>query len=224
MACTMIIESHDRPSLLRVFRYGFWSAALGTIASVASALALLGFFFVPGTRLDLVSDVFGFIVAALFLVLVVSIQHASTKEQRMNTHLSLIFAVISLVVVCMNYYLQLTVLRHLPVDGGVVAIFGSIFLAMVTLGYGFLGVAALLVAPVFSKDKLESAIHWLFIVIGVLGVLGIMVYPFNLDGTIVFAGLFVWNAVFPLSMLLLAVFFQRQIEEIERLEKFEKTQ
>ncbi len=220
MACTMIIESHDRPSLLRVFRYGFWSATLATIASVASALALLGFLLVPGIRLDLVSDALGFIVGALFLVLVVSIQHAATKEQRMITHLGLIFAVISLVTVSTNNYLQLTVGQHLPIDGGNAAVFGSVFLAMETLGYGFLGVATLLVAPVFSERGLESAIRWLFIAIGVLGVLGIIVYPFDTGATILFGGLFVRDIVFPLSMLLLAVFFHRQIGEIEQLEKF----
>jgi hypothetical protein len=224
MPCTMIIESHDRPSLLRVFRYGFWSATLATIVNVASTIALLGFLLIPGTRLDLVSDALGFIVAALFLVLVVSIQHAATKEQRMITHLGLIFAVLYLVTVSTNYYLQLTVARHLPVDGGAAAVFGSVFLAMETLGYGFLGVATLLVAPVFTKGKLESAIRWLFIAIGVLGVLGIIVYPFDVDATIIFAGLFVWDIVFPLSMLLLAVFFHRQIGEIERLEKFEMSE
>ena len=95
---------------------------------------------------------------------------------------------------------------------------------METLGYGFLGVAALLVAPVFSKDKPESAIRWLFIVIGVLGILGIIVYPFDINATIIFAGLIVWNVVFPLSMLFLAIFFHRQIGEIERLEKFERSE
>ena len=92
--------------------------------SVVSALALLGFLLVPGTRLDLVSDALGIIVAALFLVLVVSIQHASTKEQRMITHLGLIFAVIYLVAVSMNNYLRLTVVQHLPIDGGTAVLFG----------------------------------------------------------------------------------------------------
>jgi hypothetical protein len=220
MPCTMIIESHDRPALLQVFRYGLWSATLATIVNVGSTLALLGFLLIPGTRLDLVSDALGFLVAALFLVLVVSIQHAATKEQRMITHLGLIFAVLYLLTVSTNYYLQLTVVRHLPVEGGagLPAVFASVFLAMETLGYGFLGVATLWVAPVFSEGRLESAIRWLFIANGVLGVLGILVYPLDVDARIIFGGLFVWDVIFPLSLLLLAVFFRRQIKDLGEME------
>ena len=219
MPCTMIIESHDKPALLEVFRYGLWSATLAMIVNVGSTLALLGFLLIPGTRLDLVSDALGFLVAALFLVLVVSIQHAATKDQRMNTHLGLIFAVLYLITVSSNYYLQLTVVRHLPIDGGAVipAVFTSVFLAMETLGYGFLGVATLWIAPVFCGGRLESAIRWLFVANGVLGVLGILVYPFDADPRIFFGGLFIWDVIFPLSMLLLAIFFAGQINEIKQM-------
>ncbi len=53
----------------------------------------------------------------------------------------------------------------------------SVVLAVDTLGYFFLSLAVLSIAPIFSHGRTEAGIRWLFIATGVLGVLGTVGLP-----------------------------------------------
>lgn len=84
----------------------------------------------------------------------------------------------------------------------------STFFALETLGYAFLSLATLFVSSVFTSGKLEIWIRSLFIVSGAVGILGVLVAPFD-QPYLVFAGLGLWSLAFPISTILLSIFFRR---------------
>jgi hypothetical protein len=86
----------------------------------------------------------------------------------------------------------------------------SAFFALESVGYAFLSLAMLAVSPVFEGGRLCKVTRWLYAVSGALGILGAAFAPLD-KPLVVFAGLAVWNLVFPTSMVLTAVLLKRQI-------------
>jgi hypothetical protein len=77
-----------------------------------------------------------------------------------------------------------------------------------TLGYAFLSLATLFISPVFESGTLERWIRSLFIVSGAVGIFGVIVAPFD-QPYLIFAGLGLWSLAFPISTILLSIFFRR---------------
>jgi hypothetical protein len=88
----------------------------------------------------------------------------------------------------------------------------SIMWVIEVLGYGFMGLATLSTAFVFTGGNLENAIRWLFIVNGILGIGGMIGYALGLSLNILAGGLVVWDIIMPLSSILLAVLFRRVLK------------
>ena len=84
----------------------------------------------------------------------------------------------------------------------------SIFFALETLGYAFLSLATLFVSLVFQGGMLARWLRSLFIVSGAVGIFGVIVAPFD-QPYLIFAGLGIWSLAFPISTILLSVFFQK---------------
>ena len=115
-----------------------------------------------------------------------------------------------------NYYVELAVISPNILIGETegLALFVwanpySIFIALEALGYGFMSLATLFVAPIFTKGKLERSIRWLFIVNGVIGIAGIIGYALNIGYMVILGGLLAWDILFPITTALLAVLFRR---------------
>lgn len=84
----------------------------------------------------------------------------------------------------------------------------SVFFALETLGYAFLSLATLFVSLVFTSGNLKIWIRSLFIVSAAVGTLGVLVAPFD-QPYLVFAGFGLWSLAFPMSTILLSIFFRR---------------
>ncbi|MEW6405892.1 MAG: hypothetical protein AB1649_29215, partial [Chloroflexota bacterium] len=163
-------EPHDRN------RLGFWSAALTTFLTALFFVSLV----VPSQNLMFASS---FLLAPAFVAMMVSIHHYATPEKKVWNHLGLSLAVIYAVMGSLTYYIQLTFVQnnYLPVAEEAVLPFvflpGTPIFAQDMLGYVFMCAATLAAGFVFTGDKLETWIKWLFILNGVLFIVPTLIVP-----------------------------------------------
>ncbi len=113
-----------------------------------------------------------------------------------------------------NSYLQLFVVRLNILQGQLEGLallampnLHSVFFALEAIGYGFLSVAVLAVSPVFTGERLANWIRALFIMVGIVGIYGVVIAPFD-QPVLILAGLGIWNLLFPISMVLVCIFFK----------------
>jgi hypothetical protein len=184
---------------------GFWSAVIMTIAVIFSGIT-------ASTAMKIPSLVSSIILIPVFILLIACIHEYSPADRKFFSRLGLLFTMGYAVLIGFNYYMQLTlVLNNLYTDVFAMDDPQSIMWVIEVLGYGFMGLATFSTAFVFTNGKLENAIHWLFIVNGILGIGGMIGYALGLSLNILAGGLIVWDIIMPLSSILLAVLFRRDL-------------
>ena len=208
---------------------GFWSALLASVFTIIFIVLAVTTTLVSrpkawsGIRtyaenfnvLEMASFIPAFLLAPTIVVLMACIYCVTPEAKRVLSLIGLAFTSVYAAIIPTNYYLQLFVVR-LNLESGTLdglALLAqpnlhSVFFALETLGYAFLSLATLFVSQVFSGGKLESWIRWLFIVSGAVGIFGVIVAPFD-QPYLIFAGLGIWSFAFPISTILLSIFFRR---------------
>jgi hypothetical protein len=191
---------------------GFWSAIIMTIAVIFSGITAT-------TAMKIPSLVSGIILIPIFILLMACIHEFSPVDKKIYSRLGLLFTIGYAVLIGFNYYLQLTLVRK----NLYTAVFAmddpqSIMWVIEVLGYGFMGLATLSAAFIFSNGKLEKVIRWLFIINGVLGIGGMIGYALGWSLKVLLGGLIVWDIIMPLSSLLLAVLFRRTLRKDKSLQ------
>lgn len=204
--------SHDPVNQL-----GFWSALLAAIsATVFSVVALVELIeAIPqllGVQLIYASSL---VLAIAVVVMMSSIHHTVSGEQRVWSFTGVTFAVLYASQVSIMYIVQLFV--YLPKaqrgtlrESETVLLadtFGTFLQAVDGLGYLFLGLATLAVAPVFTGAGLAGWIRRLFVANGIITIPVFLTY-FVDPRFLPLAGL--WVIAVPLSTFLVAVHFRRQ--------------
>jgi hypothetical protein len=185
---------------------GFWSAVIMTIAVIFSGIT-------ASTAMKIPSLVSGIILIPVFILLIACIHEYSPADRKFYSRLGLLFTMGYAVLIGFNYYMQLTLVQNnLYTDVFAMDDPQSIMWVIEVLGYGFMGLATLSTAFVFTNGKLENAIRWLFIVNGILGIGGMIGYALGLSLNILAGGLIVWDIIMPLSGILLAVLFRRVLK------------
>lgn len=224
-----------------VCRLGFWTSILTAVAAAAAlAIAITtapprsGPFcmgdpcitypytdaaaFVPNDYLWMYP---AFLMAPLFVMLVVCIHHYVSIDKKVFSQIALSFAVISAAALATNYFIQLTVVQPCLLKGEVegLSLFSQynphgVFIALEDLGYLMMGVAFLFAAAVFGRrERLERVIRLLFITGSVLAVGSLLLlaplYGRDLEYRYEVVVLLVdWIALI-VSGALLSVFFKR---------------
>jgi len=184
----------------------FWSAVIMTIAVIFSGIT-------ASTAMKIPSLVSGIILIPVFILLIACIHEYSPADRKFYSRLGLLFTMGYAVLIGFNYYMQLTLVQNnLFTDIFAMDDPQSIMWVIEVLGYGFMGLATLSTAFVFTIGKLESAIRWLFIINGILGIGGMIGYALGLSLNILAVGLIVWDIIMPLSSILLAVLFRRVLK------------
>jgi hypothetical protein len=191
---------------------GFWSAITMTIAVIFSGITAT-------TAMKIPSLVSGIILIPIFILLMACIHEFSPADKKIYSRLGLLFTIGYAVLIGFNYYLQLTLVRK----NLYTAVFAmddpqSIMWVIEVLGYGFMGLATLSAAFIFTNGKLEKVIRWLFIINGVLGIGGMIGYALGWSLNVLLGGLIVWDIIMPLSSLLLAVVFRRTLRKDKSLQ------
>lgn len=216
-----------------VQRLGFWSAIAAAVFSigfgVGTVLSLVAFPPVPWTDITAfavsynptamaLTVVPSILLAPAFLALVVAIHSAVPAEKRPLTLLALGFATLYVATVSINYFLQLTAVRHDLTAGSTeaMALFAmgnpqSVFWALEMLGYFWQGAAALLIAAYFAGAGLERWTRWMLIAVFASGALGVVVAVrgISFSDPVLVIGAGVWQLAFPAAMILCAFHFRR---------------
>ncbi len=203
---------------------GFWSAMLTAIFVTLFVIAT--FVFLPPdwqgiqsyaqsfNSLQLVSVIPPVVFAVTIIVLMVSLHYYVAEDQKIFSMLGIAFAIIYATIIWSNAYLQLFVVRLNILQGQLESLailampnLHSVFFALEAIGYGFLSAAVLSVSPVFTRGRLANWIRRLFIAIGIVGIYGVVIAPFD-QPILILAGLGFWNLLVPISMVLVCIFFK----------------
>jgi hypothetical protein len=187
----------------KIASLGFWSAIIMTIAVIFSGITAT-------TAMKIPSLVSGIILIPIFILMMACIHEYAPADKKIFSRLGLLFSIGYSVLISFNYYLQLTLVRNnLYSDVFAMDDPQSIMWVIEVLGYGFMGLATLSTAFIFTNGKLENVIRWLFIINGVLGIGGMLGYALEWSMNILLGGLIVWDIIMPISSLLLAILFRR---------------
>jgi hypothetical protein len=209
--------------------FGFWSAILASVLTILFIVLAVGTTLASPPKawsgiqtyaehfnlLEMASFIPAFLLAPTVVVLMACIHYGTPETKKVFSLIGLAFTSVYAAIIPTNYYLQIFVVR-LNLESGTLdglallaqPNFHSVFFALETLGYAFLCLATLFVSQVFSGGKLESWIRGLFIVSGAVGICGVLVAPFD-QPYLIFAGLGIWSLAFPISTILLSIFFRR---------------
>ncbi len=188
-----------------VGRIGFWSAALVTIFIAISGIN-------SSVSIYLVSNFSGFIVTSLFLILIICIYYSAPDDKKILGHIGLSFAIIYATLISMNYFIQLTFVQFGAFNTDILSITNpqSMMMTIEVLGYFFMGLSTLFIAPIFQLGRLEKSIRWLFVFNGVLGIGGAIGFALNLDWRILIGGLLVWTIMMTITTALIAYWFKTE--------------
>ena len=202
---------------------GLWSATLATVFSItydvgqiAEWLGWLGSKGGPessstplGLAILLTPSLF---LGSAFLVLIVSVHRLASPDRRIFSHAAVAFATMYAALISINYYVQLTwVAPRLAADrvAGMEQFlfvpFDSFLYAVDILGYGFMSVATLFAAMVFTGRGIERLARWFLTANGLL--LPFITLQMYWHWMIWIAAL--WGVTFPASTWTIATVFKR---------------
>ncbi|MCX6261541.1 MAG: hypothetical protein NTY95_12070 [Bacteroidia bacterium] len=186
-----------------VSRIGFWSAILVTIFLAISGIT-------SSASIYLVSNISGFILTSIFLIVITCIYYSAPDDKKILGQIGLSFAIIYATMISMNYFIQLTFVKFGAFNTDIFSITDpqSMMMTIEVLGYFFMGLSTLFIAPIFQSGRLEKSIRWLFVFNGILGIGGAIGFALNLDWRILIGGLILWTIVMPITTALLAYWFK----------------
>lgn len=204
-------------------RLGLWSAVFATLFSltyvVGQLAEWLGWLGSAGGP-ESASTPFGLVVLLTpslflgpsFLLLILCVRELASEERRIFGHAAVAFAIAYTVLICINYYVQLTLVAPRLAAGRTEGIepflfipFDSFLYSVDILGYSFMSVATLFAARVFTGDGLEKAARWFLTLNGLL--LPFLALQIYFHWMIWIAAL--WAITFPAATWILAVIFGR---------------
>jgi hypothetical protein len=132
------------------------------------------------------------LLAPTFVVLMACVHSYAPNAKKLWSQVGLAFAIVYAAMACVNYIVQLTVVRlsilNKETDGLAMFAMGnphSIFWALM-FDYVFMNLAMLFAAPVFAGGKLERWIRWLFLANGASAV--ITIFGIVVDSPMIFCG------------------------------------
>lgn len=206
---------------------GFWSALIATITGalyflvILTALVTGQITFPPSNWMQLFGGISSLALCPVLVVIMACIHSITPPEKKVFSRISLAFTLLFAMVVSINRFTQLGVVRQSIASGNLEGVDWflpyddhSIMLGLEMMGWGwFLGLAMLFAAPLFAKGKLEIWLRGLAISYGVLGLISSIAYL--LESPLSVIGFFAWGLVLFIITAFLAVRF-KQIPKISR--------
>jgi len=202
---------------------GFWSAVLATVLSLVYVLAQIGEWLgwlgsaggpeASSTPLGLVVLLTpSLFLGSAFLVLTVSIHQLAAPGRKVWSHAAVAFATAYMVLISINYFVQLTWVtprlaagRTAGMESFLFVPFDSFLYSVDILGYSFMSVATLFAAAVFNGRGVDRIARRCLIANGLL--LPFIALQMYWHWMIWVAAL--WAVTFPASTWSLAVLFRR---------------
>ena len=229
-----ILDKEKKMSYLSV-KLGFWSAFLSAVAFIVFTVCFVAILMV--SPMFMWTDLSAYVAyvhdnnqifqhlarltmllfGPLFVVLLNSVHDYAAEDKKILTRIGICFGVGFAVLICSNYFVQLSIVRqsitqgHLEGLGQIVqANPASAVSAINMLGWSlFLGLSSLFVAPVFSGSRLEKVIKIMFLLNGLSCILGGIGYVFEFTLLLFFSINFGMGGSVTIITILLCVLFKR---------------
>lgn len=204
-------------------KIGYWSAFFATLFSLLYIIGQLAEWlnlFHSGGGPENASTPVGLIVLMLpslllgitFPVMMVCAHYYVPRQRKLFSHLGVLFATAYSVLICMNYFIQLTLVVPHIIKGETASIqfllfkpFDSFLYSVDILGYSFMSLSTLFAAFAFSNKGREKAVRAFMIANGLL-------IPFlalqNYYHFLIWGGS-LWAITFPGTTLTLASLFRQ---------------
>lgn len=215
------VEDHSS-----AYRIGLWSAVLASVSSIAydigqlaEWLGLMG----SGGGPEHDSTWYGLVILLVpslflgisFVVLMGSLHRVAPSESKIWSQTGLTFAIMYGTLICMNYFVELTLVAPALYRGNVpdhvrpflFHVFNSFVYSVDLLGYTFMSLSTLFSAFVFTGPGVEKTARWFMVANGVI-------LPFIALQTFYHPMIWVaslWAVTLPGSTISLAVFFRRKL-------------
>jgi len=200
-----------RHSTKNIWKAGYVSALTAFIAiagfSTAQILQVIGILYFPFDAILIYG--FSLCIAVPFMVALLALHYITPSESRFWSHAALLFAVIYVTYVTLNYAVQLTVV--LPFDQRNTVLDQtphSLFWTIDALGYIFMGFATLFAVPLFAKQGPEKRIRYFFLANGLMNPVIAFVYFYPVFSTPVLLFGMPWIITAPGSILFLTLYFK----------------
>jgi hypothetical protein len=232
-----MIEESERPDIYRIGMCGAILSAIGILTSGPLAVLVAALVHPqppwngPATfvdnfhRIQTLPFYFGFLLLSGSILMLVSIYLLS--KRRAAALAALIFMSIGAAFPILNYMAQITFIpaivnNYEPEFGPIISILSmsnpiALTWAIEMWGYGLMGLGTWLAAGFFATSRLERAAKTLFVLNGIVSVLGALAVSIDLSGVFSIAGLVgygAWNVLyFALAIVFYRVLQKRRVGE-----------
>ncbi len=207
-----------RPMSRATSLVGFWSAVIAAVVTIAYAIVQPFTYAATFNPITLTWLYPAFLLPLTFVVVMVSIHRATPEDDRLWTHLGVVFACLYATIEIDNYGLQLLAvspsIQSRETEGLAFFAFTNphgFFAALETLSYPLMLLALLFAAPVFRASGLERWIRWTFLanfgLVLALALIGVVLGLSLLTIGVITTD--AWEVLFATAMVLVAVFFHR---------------
>jgi hypothetical protein len=208
-------------------RLGFWSAAIiALLVALIDTGMILSTILFPMTNITNVEEyassfnslqmlpfIPSLLLAPMFVIMMLAIQQNASDDKKVLGQLGFSFSLICAAVLSIHYYIQLTFVQQGLLSNETAGVWQfaapnphSFFWTFAALGYGFMGIALLCAAPVFS-GKSERSIKWLFMANGIVGIAFLVGNAMGVF-TVNILSSFVWGVLFLIAAALVAKEFR----------------
>lgn len=221
----MLETTHDRDveaETTAPAAVGYWTSLIATAIGIAYSLAIgvlvsTGRFTLPPPEwVQLFAAVVTIVLAPLLVIVMAALHHTVPAGSRLFSLLGVIFSSAFMVMVSINRFVQLGVVRLSVLDGDTKGLerflpYGtrSATLTLEMVGWGFfLGLACLSAAFALPRKALGGYLRWTFLLYAVLGMISTIAYIS--DSPLSAVGFIAWGVVLPLATALLAAWFGRE--------------
>ena len=160
----------------------------------------------------------------VYVILMVSIHSYAAGQKKIFSQIGLSFAIITAVILLSDYFVQFFVIPMSLKNGeteGIAMLIQynphGLFLVLEELGYLVMSLSFLFMAPVFAnRDRLESAVRWIFIVGFVLVMVSLavisIIYGLERQDRFEVAAISIDWLVLIINGVLLSIVFRRQLK------------
>jgi hypothetical protein len=214
----------------RIYKVGFWSGlfAFGATAAyvIFQLLQVAGVFIFPVDEILIYGTSLCIVIP--FLLEILALHYVTPADKKFWSHAALIFTSIYAVFVTANYIVQLATVIPATLKGADNEIQllkqtpHSLFWDFDAIGYIFMALATLFAMPVFKKQGYQKWVRYSLLAHTLVTPLIVFAYFYPTFSNKLLTIGFPWAITAPLFMLLLAIFFRKNIEEESQAEKIEK--
>lgn len=203
----------------KIYKIGFWSGLLAFTSALAYIIVqLLQVAHVLSFPMDEIL-IYGtsLCIVIPFVLEILALHYITQDEKKFWSHAALIFSIMYAVFVTANYVVQLATVIPMKIKGAAAEIRileqtpHSLFWDFDALGYIFMGLVTLTALPVFEKQGFQKWVRICFLANTVVTPLIAIVYFYpTFSQRLLILG-YPWGITAPLSMLLLAIRFKKEL-------------